>query len=111
MTNSEIDAIHAADKRATVAVGAGLLILLGAALQWIDVLCAHFLSQNSWFFATLFGEAWNMIDVWLSAALWHQDLQYWPLLLVITGAAILFSNNRERAIVAEGAPAGARRDA
>jgi hypothetical protein len=96
------------------AVAAGALILMGLTLQWIEVLFTHFVSQNSWFFATLFGEAWNMITLWLSAAAWHQDVQYWPLLLVVTGGAILFSRGPKQAVAVNHvnqAQTGARRDA
>ena len=95
----------------TWAIGAGALIVLGLALQWIQVCFTRFVSQNSWFFATLFGETWNMIAVWLSAAPWRQDVQYWPLLLVITGAAILFSRTPRRAMATNESCTGARRDA
>jgi hypothetical protein len=117
MTNSDrnsiaaIDKCHRADRRTTWAIGAGALIALGLALQWIQVLFTQMVSQNSWFFATLFGETWNMITVWLSAAPWHEDVQYWPLLLVITGAAILFSRSPRRAMATNESRTGARRDA
>lgn len=116
MTNSErnstqaIEKCHRAD-RTTWALGAGALIVLGLALQWIQVLFTQIVSQNSWFFATLFGEAWNMITVWLSAAPWHQDVQYWPLLLVITGGAILFSRSPRTAMAKNESRTGARHNA
>lgn len=108
--------VQATEKRTAVALGAGVLIALGLALQWVEVLCVRFVSANSWFFATLFGEAWNMINVWLAATPWHQDVQYWPLLLVVTGGAILFSRNGfsqngKEAVAVSEASRGARRDA
>jgi hypothetical protein len=109
-TNSN-PSIRVNDKRSAVAVGAGLLILVGLALQWAQVLFAHYVAANSWFFATLFGDVWNMITVWMSAAAWHQDLQYWPLLLVVTGGAILFSRGPKRAMATNESRTGARRDA
>jgi hypothetical protein len=112
MTNpSRNSSAQVIDRRTTVAVGGGFLILMGLTLQWIEVLFARFVSENSWFFATLFGEAWNMINVWLSAAPWHQDVQYWPLLLVITGGAILFSRGQKRAAATDESRSGARGDA
>jgi len=116
MTNSDRNSNQAsekcqrADKRTTWAIGAGALIVLGLALQWIQVLFTQFVSQNAWFFATLLGEAWNMITVWLSAAPWDQDVQYWPLLLVITGAAILFSRTPRRAMATNESRTGAHRN-
>lgn len=97
-------------RRQTMAMGAGILIVTGLALQWIEVVCARFVGQNAWFFSTLFGEAWNMIDLWLSAAPWHQDLQYWPLLLVVTGAVILFSRNGRPQAAAVRVRSGDRRN-
>jgi hypothetical protein len=112
MTNAEGRSEgHGFEGSATMAMGAGILIAAGLALQWIEVVCARFVGQNAWFFSTLFGEAWNMLNVWLSAAPWHQDLQYWPLLLVATGAAILFSGNKKREPARVEARSGARRDA
>jgi hypothetical protein len=94
MTNTEGKAKgHGLSGNGTMAMGAGLLIIAGLALQWIEVVCARFVEQNAWFFATLFGAAWNMVNVWLAAAPWHQDWQYWPLLLIVTGTAILLSRN------------------
>ena len=110
MTNSERNATHKSDRGATLAAGAGLLIALGLALQWIEVLFTRFVGQNSWFFATLFGQAWNMMTVWLAAAPWHADVQYWPLLLVITGGAILLSRGPRRAVAMNEMRTGARRD-
>lgn len=112
MMNSERISNHVNGKGTLLALSAGSLIALGLALQWVEVLFTRFVSQNSWFFATLIGEAWNMISVWLSAASWHQDVQYWPLLLVITGAAILFSRTpRRAAVVTSETRTGARRNA
>lgn len=111
MTNSERNSNHVNGKGTLLAFSAGSLIALGLALQWVEVLFTRFVSQNSWFFATLFGQAWNMISVWLSAASWHQDVEYWPLLLVITGGAILFSRSPRRAMVASESRTGARRNA
>ncbi len=112
MMNSErnlADGTHKCN-HAAWSIGAAALIALGLALQWIQVLFTQFASQNSWFFATVFGEAWNMITVWISAAPWRQDVQYWPLLLVITGAAILFSRGSRRAMATNESRTGARRD-
>lgn len=111
MMNSERNSNHVSGKGTFLVLSAGSLIALGLALQWAEVIFTRLVSQNSWFFATLFGEAWNMMSVWLSAASWHQDLQYWPLLLVITGGAILFSRSPRRAVVTGESQTGARRNA
>jgi hypothetical protein len=112
MMNAERISNHVNGKGTLLALSAGSLIALGLALQWIEVLFTRLVSQNSWFFTTLFGEAWNMISVWLSAASWQQDMQYWPLLLVITGATILFSRiPRRAAVVGNESRTGARPNA
>jgi hypothetical protein len=102
---------HISAKRTGVVFGASMLIMAGFTLQWVQALCVHFVSDNTWFFATLFGQAWNMINIWLSAAPWHEDLRFWPLLLVITGAAILFSRGSTPAMATSEAHDGARRNA
>lgn len=75
---------------------AAILIALGLVLQWTELLFTRFYAHNGWLFATLFGEIWNIISISPAAMQWHQNLYYWPLLLVITGAAILFSYNRKK---------------
>jgi len=72
---------------------AAVLIVLGFVLQWSELLFTRFFAHNGWLFATLLGEIWNIISVSPSATEWHQNLLYWPLLLVITGAAILLSRH------------------
>jgi len=112
MANTERNSSnHGCDKGTIAMAAAGVLIALGAALQWVELLFTRFVADNSWFFATLFGETWNMINVWFSAAAWHQDLQYWPLLLVVTGAAILFSRTPRQAAASSESRTGAGRDA
>ena len=83
------------DTRSIAAVAAGILIGLGLVLQWIEVLFTHVVERNTWFFATLFDETWNMINFWLVAT-WDGDLRYWPLLLVTTGWAILAARGPKR---------------
>lgn len=73
---------------------AAILIALGLVLQWTELLFTRIFLHNGWLFATLFGEIWNIITVSLSATEWHQNLHYWPLLLVVTGAAILLSRGQ-----------------
>lgn len=75
---------------------AAVLIALGLVFQWTELLFTRLLGHNAWLFATLFGEIWNIISISPSATQWHQTLHDWPLLLVITGAAILFSRNRKK---------------
>lgn len=92
----ERGAVRATAAATNAAWGAGMLILLGLALQWIEFLSARFASENSWFLSTLFGEVWNMITLWFSTTPWRDDVRYWPLLLVIVGGAILFSRGSWR---------------
>jgi len=83
-------------KNGIVVFFAALLIVLGLVLQWTELLFTHVVTDNAWFFATLFGEIWNIINLSPSAAQWHESFYYWPLLLVIIGAAILFSRCNEK---------------
>jgi hypothetical protein len=96
MTSSNPNAARCIHNDKLDAFAAALLISLGLILQWTELFFARFMSRNGWLFATLFGEIWNIINISPSAAQWHQNLRYWPLLLVITGAAILFSRNRRK---------------
>ena len=91
MANTNLNGRFHVDKRSIIAIAAGILIGLGVALQWTEVMVSHFFGRNSWFFATLLAQVWNMMNVWLSAAAWRQEISYLPLLLVITGGVILLS--------------------
>ena len=95
MTNSSTNVLLRPDKRSIVAVLAGVLIGLGLVLQWIEVLASRYVTKDAWFVATLLSESWSIIKLLLSAAPWRQELFYWPLLLVITGAAMLFSHRQK----------------
>ena len=110
MANSERNSTGHTNRGAGLIIGAGLLILLGAALQWMQDIFVRFATDNSWLFATVFGGVWNAISIWVSAAAWRQDLQYWPLLLVITGAAMLCSRKPERVAVSESLKGGRQND-
>ena len=83
-------------KNELVVFSAALLICLGLILQWTELLFTRVVAHNVWLFTTLFGEMWNIIDLSPSATQWHQSFYYWPLLLVIIGAAILFSRCNEK---------------
>ncbi len=91
MTNSNLKVSRC--NRAIV-LFAGILIVLGLILQWTELLFTHVVAHNAWLFATLFGEMWNIINLSPTAMQLHRNLYYGPLLLVITGAAILFSRNQ-----------------
>jgi uncharacterized membrane protein len=95
MTDQNCAAPFRIDKRSIGAVAAGMLIGMGLVLQWIELVFTHVAERNTWFFAILFEQTWNMINIWLTAA-WDGDLRYWPLLLVITGAVILVSLGPKR---------------
>ena len=92
MTSSNVKVLPRVDKRSIAAVGAGVLIGLGLVLQWIEVLASRYLTKDAWFVATVLSESWSVIKLLFSTAPWRQELFYWPLLLVITGAALLFSH-------------------
>lgn len=80
----------------TLAVfAAAILIALGLVFQWTELLFTRITAHNAWLFTTLFGEIWNIIDLSPLVAQWHRNLYYWPLLLVIIGAAILFTRGQK----------------
>jgi hypothetical protein len=83
-------------KNRLIAFFAAVLIALGLAFQWTELLFMRLFGHNAWLFDTLFGEIWNIISLSPSAMQWDQNLHCWPLLLVITGAAILFSRSRNK---------------
>jgi hypothetical protein len=91
MTSANRKCLLGIDRRSIVAIAAGILIGMGLALQWTEVIVSRLFGPNSWFLATLLAQAWNMMNVWMSAQMWQQEISYLPLLLVITGGAILFS--------------------
>ena len=82
-------------KNTLAAFAAAILIALGLVLQWIELLFTRIAAHNAWLFTTLFGEIWNIIDLSPLVTQWHQNLYYWPLVLVIIGAAILFSRSQK----------------
>ena len=87
------DSARCLHKNKIAALFAGILIALGLALQCSEMLFTRLFAHDGWLFATLFGGIWNIITSSPSAMQWHQNLYCWPLLLVITGGAILFSRN------------------
>ncbi|HTZ74677.1 MAG TPA: hypothetical protein VMB47_12200 [Candidatus Aquilonibacter sp.] len=87
------DSARCLHKNKIAALFAGILIALGLALQCSEMLFTRLFVHDAWLFTTLFGGIWNIIASSPSAAQWHQNLYYWPLLLVIIGGAILFSRN------------------
>lgn len=96
MKESNLDPGHCTRKSHIASLFAAVLIALGLVLQWTELFFTRVVAHNAWLFTTLFGEIWNIIDLSPSATQWHQNLYYGPLLLVIIGAAILFSRCNER---------------
>jgi hypothetical protein len=96
MSNSNQNPSQCHHKNRLAVFFAAILIALGLVLQWTELLFTRFLPNNGWLFATLLGEIWNIISISPSGTQWHQNLNDWPLLLVITGAAILFSCSRRK---------------
>ncbi len=78
-------------------IAAGILIALGAALQLGELGYGPYQPANRWLFSLLATGGWHMLTL-LDGTVQQYVFQFWPLLLVLFGCAILsLANNRNRA--------------
>jgi hypothetical protein len=83
------------------AAAAGVLILLGVVLQLGVLGYGHFDPRNYWLFSVFVSGIWNMLALRLNAPGVQDVLQFWPLILVGSGLAVLLVstwNGRSRAL-------------
>jgi len=83
------------------AAAAGVLILLGVVLQLGVLGYGHFDPRNFWLFSVFVSGIWNMLALRLNAPGVQDVLQFWPLILVGSGLAVLLVstwNGRSRAL-------------
>lgn len=73
---------------ASIAILAGLLILLGIVLQLGELGYGHINASNFWLVSTITQGAWNLLSMHVGPAL-GDVLRFWPLALVSIGAGIL----------------------
>lgn len=77
-------------------VAATILILTGVVFQLAELAYAHLSGDGLWFFSVLASNIWNMLALKLNAPAGQQLLQYWPLLLVGAGLAMLLAKQQSR---------------
>jgi hypothetical protein len=69
---------------------AGLLIILGSALQIGELGYGNVRPANLWMFSVIAPNIWNTLAAGLNAPYWQDVWKFWPLILVGAGVAILF---------------------
>lgn len=85
---------------AVATVGAGLLILLGLALQVAELAYGHLIRENPWIISVTVQAIWNMLTELLGSLALPDMMRFWPLLLVLAGCSILAVLNRRSPIQA-----------
>ena len=89
-------------------ITAGVMLFLGAALQLGELGYGPYQPVNRWLFSVFADAAWRMLTL-LDGAMLRYILQNWPLLLILSGLAILplaWHGNRSRAQFAAGSGNG-----
>jgi hypothetical protein len=78
---------------AVMAAGATALILLGVVFQLGELGYGHFDPRNYWLFSVFASGIWNMLALRLAPGV-HDMIQFWPLILVGTGLAVLLVSRK-----------------
>ena len=73
----------------SIAMAAGLLILLGVVLQLGELGYGHIDASNFWLISMITQDAWNVVAMHGNAPALDDVLRFWPLALVSIGAGIL----------------------
>ena len=79
----------------SIAMAAGLLILLGIVLELVELGYGHINASNFWLISMITHGAWNLLALHGNAPGLEDVLGFWPLALVSVGAGILMLR-RER---------------
>jgi len=79
----------------SIAMAAGLLILVGIVLELVELAYGHINASNFWPLSMIMQGAWNLLALHGSAPALEDVLRFWPLALVSVGAGILMLR-RER---------------
>jgi len=97
MTNVERQS-HAApvSGAAVLAALAGLLILLGIVFQLAELGYGHVRPDNIWLFSVIASGIWNILSLRLNTPALQELFQFWPLLLVGFGVAIMLAARENR---------------
>jgi hypothetical protein len=75
-------------------VGAGVLILVGVAFEVAQLGYAHLTGDGLWFFSVLASNIWNMLALRFNAPAMQQVTQFWPLVLIGAGLAMLLAKQQ-----------------
>jgi hypothetical protein len=86
--NRQVNSKHSISTAAWGWVTAGLLLSLGAALQFGELGNGPYQPMNRWLFSMIADAIWRMLTL-LDGVMLQYLLQYWPLLLISFGLAIL----------------------
>ena len=70
---------------------AGLLILLGIVFQLAELGYGHVRPDNIWLFSVIASGIWNVLSLRLNTPALQELFQFWPLLLVGFGLAIMLA--------------------
>lgn len=77
-------------------IGATILILTGVIFQLAELTYAHLRGDGLWFFSVLASNIWNMLALKFNAPAVQQMAEYWPLLLIGAGLAMLLAKGQSR---------------
>lgn len=77
-------------------LSASILIVTGVVFQAIQIAAAHLAGTGLWFFSVLASNIWNMLALKFNAPAGQDLLQYWPLLLIGAGLAMLLAKQQSR---------------
>ena len=86
--NRQVTSKHLISAAALGWITAGLLLLVGTALQLGELGYGPYQPMNRWLFSMIADALWRMLTL-LDGALLQYVLHYWPLLLISFGLAIL----------------------
>ena len=73
----------------SIAMAAGLLILLGIVLQLGELGYGHINPSNFWVISMITQGAWNLLALHANTPAFEDVLRFWPLALVSVGTGIL----------------------
>jgi hypothetical protein len=85
--------IEAGSNTIVMAAAAIVLILLGIVFQLGELGYGHFDPRNYWLFSVFASGIWNMLALRLAPGV-HDMIQFWPLILVGTGLAVLLVSRK-----------------
>jgi hypothetical protein len=82
-------AFHRSFLATSIAMTAGLLILLGIVLQLGELGYGHINASNFWLISMIMQSVWNLLAMHGNGLALEDVLRFWPLVLVSVGIGIL----------------------